>query len=86
MISRCRYLIWLTWRRVVHRPVLSILLLAIFIFISDTIVVMVFEKAGFGGAVREVFPAFLGELGVIESPFLAVQISIVVAMITSITF
>ena len=86
MISRCRYLIWLTWRRVVHRPVLSILLLAIFIFVSATVAVMVFEEVGFGNAFRKIFPAFLGELGIIESPFLAVQISIVVAMLASITF
>ncbi len=86
MISRYRYFIWLAWRRIVQRPVLSILLLLISVYVSATIVIMVSEEVGFGRATWKIFPAFLGELGIIESPFLAVQISIVVAMLASITF
>lgn len=86
MISRCQYLMWLAWRRAVHRPVLSILLLLIFIYIGAAIVIMVCEKVGFGSATLEIFPAFFGELGIIESPFIAVQISIIVGLIASVTF
>ena len=86
MIYRCRYFIWLTWRRIVHRPVLSILLMLIVIYLGSTLVIMAYEKVGFGGAMMEIFPAFLGELGIIENPFLAVQVSIIVGMVASITF
>ena len=86
MISRCRYFIWLTWRRLVHRPIISILIILVVIYLGATLIVMAFEKVGFGNAMMEIFPAFLGELGIIESPFLAVQISMVVGMLVSISF
>ena len=69
-----------------HRPVLSILLMLVVIYLGGTLVVMVHEKAGFGSAMMEIFPAFLGELGIIESPFVAVKVSIIIGMIASITF
>jgi len=47
---------------------------------------MVCERVGFGTATMKIFPAFLGELGVVESPFVAVQISIILGMLVSITF
>ena len=86
MISRWQYRIWLTWRRLIHRPVLSILIILVIIYISAALVIMTVEKIGFGSAMVEIFPAFLGELGIIESPFLAIQISIVVGMLVSISF
>ena len=86
MISRCRYLIWLAWRRVVHRPVLSILLILVFMYFSATLVIMAYEKVGFGSAAMEIFPAFFGEIGIIESPFLGVQISTIAGILASITF
>ena len=86
MIARCRYRIWLTWRRIVHRPVLSILLMLVFLYLGAALVVMAYEKAGFGGALMEIFPAFFGELGVVESPFVAVQLSIIVGILASVTF
>jgi len=70
----------------VHRPILSILIILVVIYLGTTLVIIVFEKVGFGDAMLKIFPAFLGELGIIESPFLAVQISIVVGMLVSITF
>jgi len=70
----------------VHRPVLSILLMLAVIYFSGTLVIMVHEKAGFGSAMMEIFPAFLGELGIIESPFVAVKVSIIIGIIASITF
>jgi voltage-gated potassium channel len=56
------------------------------IYFGGTLVIMVHEKAGFGNAMMEIFPAFLGELGIIESPFVAVKVSIIIGMIASITF
>lgn len=86
MISRCRYLIWITWRRILHRPVLSILIALLIIFLGAALIVMVNEKSGFGTAALKVFPAFFGEIGEVQSPFLAVQISIIVGILVSISF
>jgi len=47
---------------------------------------MTYEKVGFGSAMALILPAFFGEVGIVESPFLAVRISIVVGLIASITF
>jgi voltage-gated potassium channel len=86
MISRLRYLIWLIWKKAVHRPVLSILLALIFIYLGATFVVMAYEDAGFGSAAMKIFPAFFGEVGEVETPFIAVQISIIIGIIVSVTF
>ena len=69
-----------------HRPILSILIILVIIYIGAALVIMAFKQVGFGDAMMEIFPAFLGELGIIESPFLAIQISIIVGMLVSITF
>jgi len=86
MISRFRYIIWLNWRRIIHRPALSILLALIIIFFSASVVIMAYENIGFGRAVLKTFPAFFGELGEIETPIVPVQISIVIGLIASVTF
>jgi len=70
----------------VRRPILSILIILVIIYIGAALVIMAFKQVGFGDAMMEIFPAFLGELGIIESPFLAIQISIIVGMLVSITF
>jgi len=85
-IDRCRYLVWLSWKKIIYRPVLSVLLLVIVIYFVATFVVMTYEKVGFGSAMALILPAFFGEVGIVESPFLAVRISIVVGLIASITF
>jgi voltage-gated potassium channel len=85
MLARCRYYMWLGWRRIVHRPILSILLLLIIIYFGSALVVMVYEDVDFLNANMEILPAFFGEIGIIESPFVAVQISIIVGMIASVT-
>ena len=69
-----------------HRPVLSILLILIIIYLGASSVIMVYEKVGFGTASMEIFPAFFGEFGVVESPFLAVQISFALGLLVSVTF
>ncbi len=86
MIARCRYRIWLAWRRIVHRPVLSILFMLVFLYLGAALIIVACEKVGFGSALMEIFPAFFGELGVVESPFVAVQLSIIVGILASVTF
>jgi len=85
MIARYRYFMWLTWRRMVNRPILSILLLLVVVYFGATLVIMAYEKVGFASANMKILPAFFGEIGIIESPFVAVQISIIVGMIASVT-
>jgi voltage-gated potassium channel len=76
---------WLTWRKIMLRPVLSILILLLIIYFGSALVIMAYEGIGFGSANMEILPAFLGELGIIESPYVAVQISIIIGMIASVT-
>lgn len=86
MVRKCRYLMWLAWKKVVHRPVLSILLLLVFVYFVAVFIVMAYEKVGFGDATAMILPTFFGELGVMESRFLAVRMSIVAGLVASITF
>ena len=86
MIARCRYFVRHAWRRIRHRPVLSVLLLLIIVYFVAVIVVEVYEKIGFGEASLRIFPSFFGEVGEIESGFIAVQISTVVGILVSVTF
>jgi voltage-gated potassium channel len=86
MVSKCRYLIWRAGRKVVYHPVLSILLLLTFGYFIAVFTVMAYEEVGFGDATALILPAFVGELGIMESRFLAVRISIMAGLITSITF
>jgi voltage-gated potassium channel len=67
------------------RPILSILLLLLAIYLISALVIMIFEGISFGSANLEILPAFFGEIGIIESPHVAVQISIIVGMIASVT-
>jgi voltage-gated potassium channel len=85
MLARCRYFIWLNWRRIIHRPVLSILFLLLIIYFGAVLIIMAYEKIGFASANMEILPVFLGQLGIIESPYVAVQISTIVGMIASLT-
>jgi|GEM_PF-692984 len=84
--SRCRYLMWLSWRRIILRPALSVLIVLVIIFIVASLIIMVNDHIGYGHAVLKVFPSFLGELGEIADPNIAVQISIVVGLLASISF
>lgn len=86
MIARCRYLVWLYWRRVKNRPILSVLLLLIMVYIIAASIVKVYENIGFGDACLEIFPSFFGEIGEIGSPRTAVQISTIVGILVSVTF
>ncbi len=67
------------------RPILSILILLLVIYLGSVLIIMTFEGVDFLSANMETLPAFFGELGVIESPYVAVQISIIIGMIASVT-
>lgn len=85
-MSKYRYLIWLAWRRMLSRPVLSTLLLLIIIFVTSSFIIMYYKNIGFTDAALEAFPAFLGELGEITTPIVPVQISIIAGLLASISF
>ncbi|MFC1949925.1 hypothetical protein ACFLW0_07130 [Chloroflexota bacterium] len=86
MIRRVRYCIWISWRKILHRPVLSILIALVTIYFVAAVVVMACEQSGFSSAALKVFPAFFGELGEVESPYVAVKISIIIGILVSISF
>jgi len=67
------------------RPILSILILLLIIYFASVLVVMAYEGIDFASANIEILPVFFGELGIIASPHAAVQISIIVGMIASVT-
>ncbi len=67
------------------RPILSILLLLLIIYFASALVIMAFEDIDFASANLEILPAFFGEIGIIESTYVAVQISVIVGMIASLT-
>lgn len=67
------------------RPILSILILLLVIYLGSALIIMAYEGIDFASANMEILPAFFGEIGIIESPYVAVQISIIVGMIASVT-
>ena len=83
--SRCRYLVWLGWRKIRQRVLLSLLTILLIVYFITTFIVMAYEQVGFGEAALRVFPPFFGELGEIPGPT-AVQISMVVGILASVTF
>jgi len=85
-VGKCRYLMWLARKKILYRPVLSVLLLVVGFYFIATFIVMACEDVGVGDATARILPAFFGEVGIVESPFVAVRISIVVGLIASITF
>jgi len=77
---------WLAWKKIIYRPVFSILLLLLFLYFGAIFVVISYEKVGLGDATALILPAFFGEVGIVETPFLAVRISVVVGLVASVTF
>ena len=68
-----------------QRPIISILIGAVGIFLTVAAVIMVQENITFGQSVIEIFPAFFGEVGTIGSPSLPVRACIIIGMIASVT-
>ncbi len=86
MTAKCKYLVWLYWRKIRARPILSVLLLLLTVYIIAAASVAVNEGIGFGAACLQLFPSFFGEIGEIGNTNLAVRISIVVGILVSATF
>ena len=86
MTPRFTYFVWRAWRRIRHHPVLSVLLMLAVVYLVAGTVVAVYENVDFGKACLKIFPSFFGEVGEIESPFIAVQISLIVGILVSVTF
>jgi len=81
-----RQLIRFLQKQFVNRPLVSLISVLIGIYFCAVLTIMVCENAGFTQASSMVMPAFLGELGTVESRSLPTQISIIVALIVSIVF
>jgi voltage-gated potassium channel len=86
MVSRCRYLMWRTRRRIVCRPVLSILLMLLILYLIAGLVVAIYEEESLANGLLRIFPAFFGEVGFVESPYVAVQVFVLIGLLVSITF
>lgn len=86
MFSRCRYVVWLFWRKILRRPVFSILIILLFVYFIACIIIMAYDDVGFWRAALKAFPTFFGELGEIETPFMPIQISMVIGILASATF
>ena len=68
------------------RPLTVILLILLVIYLFCMLVVIIFEGEDFVHASLMVIPAFLGELGIVESNSLITPFSIITALVVSIGF
>jgi voltage-gated potassium channel len=73
-------------RKLVNRPVTAVLALLVFIYVLATALIMISENVAFGDATARIMPAFLGELGIVESESVVTQISCLVALVVSVAF
>ena len=74
------------YNKIANHPLTAILCLLTFIYLCSTLVIIFFEKVSFGRAATMIMPAFLGELGLLESYSIVVQISILIALLVSVAF
>jgi len=86
MRARVRYLTRFFQKRFVQYPVVSILLLLLLAYLAATIVIAIYEDIGLTTAALKALPAFLGEVGELETRSPAVELSTIVALIASIGF
>jgi len=70
----------------VDLPVTTISCVLIFNYIGASFLIMIFERVSFGQAATLVMPAFLGELGEVESQSLVTKISLLTALLISVAF
>lgn len=73
-------------KQVIRRPFIALFFILIFVYLCSALLIMVFERLSFGGATNMIMPAFLGELGVVESPNIVTQTSILAALVASVAF
>ena len=74
------------YKLVVNRPITVILCLLTYSYLFATVLIMAFEKVGFVKAATMVMPAFLGEIGEVESNSVVTQASILAALLVSVVF
>jgi voltage-gated potassium channel len=73
-------------KAILCRPLIAAGVILLIIFFCGTLIVMCFEQVSFGEATAMMIPAFLGELGKVESRSMLTQISILLALLSSIAF
>ena len=86
MKRRIRRFLRFVYKKVVNRPITAVLGLLVFIYLCSTVLIMIFEKVRFGEASNIVMPAFLGELGIVDSESIVTQISCLAALVVSVAF
>jgi len=73
-------------RKFVNRPITAVLALLALIYLFATVLIMISEQVSFGDATARIMPAFLGELGIVDSDSIVTQISCLVALVVSVAF
>lgn len=73
-------------KQLVRRPLIAVVFLLIFVYFWATFLIMVYEKVGFVRATTMIIPAFLGELGILESRSVITQLSVLLALSGSVGF
>lgn len=76
----CRFTRFI-YKKFVNRPITVVLGLPSFIYLFATVLIMISENVAFGEATARIMPAFLGELGIVESESVVTQISCLVALV-----
>ncbi len=71
-------------KAIVCKPLMAAAMILLIVFFSGTFLVMVCEDAHLSEATSMMVPAFLGELGRVQSRSIVTQISILVALLSSI--
>lgn len=73
-------------RAVLCRPLTAAGVILLTVFLAGTFIVMICEEVPFTDATSMMIPAFLGELGRVESRSIVTQVSILVALLSSVAF
>ena len=74
------------FRMCVNRPVTTVFILLAFSYLCATALIVAFEKVEFIKAATLIMPAFLGELGEVESQSFVTKASVLVALLISVAF
>lgn len=73
-------------RQIIKRPLTALLCVLTSVYFLTAFLIMIYEDIDFSSATGMIVPAFLGELGKVESRSLVTQISIMAALLVSIAF
>jgi voltage-gated potassium channel len=80
------YIHRLLYKQVVKRPIAAILVLLGLIYLTASVLIMFSEDVNFPTAATMIMPAFLGELGIVESRSIVTQASLLSALLVSVAF